>query len=114
MKRYASTLFVFLLTACAAQTGVVNIGQDTYMVGRQGWISTQSVTQLKGEAFQEAARFCTSQGKSIQPISSKDMPGAIGRSYPEAEIQFRCLAPNDSELSRPTLTKVPDVIIQNK
>ena len=63
MKRYASTLFVFLLTACAAQTGVVNIGQDTYMVGRQGWICYESVIQLKGEAFQEAARFCTFAGQ---------------------------------------------------
>src|SRR5690242_11982342 len=53
-----------VLTAGCAHTGVVPIGQDTYMVARQGWISTQSVAELKGQVFAEANAFCNSQGKS--------------------------------------------------
>jgi hypothetical protein len=89
------------LTAGCAHTGVVPIGQDTYMVARQGWISTQSVAELKGQVFAEANEFCISQGKSLQPITTNDTPGIFGRSYPESEVQFRCLRAGDPELGRP-------------
>lgn len=105
---------VLLLTNCAARTGVVPIGQDTYMVARQGWVSTQSVTELKAQAFTEANSFCSSQGKSLQPVTTKETPGVFGRSYPESELQFRCLGGGDEELSRPVPQKMPDVVIENR
>ena len=94
------------LTAGCAHTGVVPIGQDTYMVARQGWISTQSVAELRGQVFGEANEFCASQGKSLQPIAINDTPGLFGRSYPESEVQFRCLSAGDPELGRPTPQRV--------
>jgi hypothetical protein len=99
------------LTAGCAHTGVVPIGQDTYMVARQGWISTQSVAELKGQVFAEANAFCISQGKSLQPVTTNDTPGIFGRSYPESAVQFRCLSAGDPELGRPlpqrTVTEQP-------
>jgi hypothetical protein len=103
-----------LAPGCGAHTGVVPIGQDTFMVSRQGWISTQSVGELKSQAFAEANAFCTSQGKSILPIYTRDTSGVLRRSYPEAEVQFRCLSPDDPELRRPTLQKAPDVLIERR
>jgi len=107
-------IVVALAGACAGQTGVVPIGQDTFMVAHQGWISTQSVAGLKAQAFTEANAFCVSQGKSLLPVNTRDTFGVFGRSYPEAEIQFRCLDPNDPELQNPTLQKVPDVLIEKR
>jgi hypothetical protein len=113
MKPNRSTLAVLSLTGCAT-TGVIPIGQDTYMVGKQGWTSLQAVTQIKADAFQEATKFCTSQGKFIQPVSTHETPGVPAVSPPSAEINFRCLAQGDKDLSRPTLTKVPDIVIENR
>jgi hypothetical protein len=103
-----------LTAGCGAHTGVVPIGQDTYMVARQGWISTQSVGELKAEAFAEADAFCASKSKSVLPVNTRDTFGVFGRSYPEAEIQFRCLNADDPELRRPTMQKVPDVLIEHR
>lgn len=100
------------LMGCVTQTGVVPIGQDTYLVARQGWIATQSVAELKGQAFMEAGAYCVSKGRQIQPVSYKDTPGVLGRSFPESEVQFRCLLAGDPELSRPQ--RGPDAIIENR
>ena len=110
---FAASLGVATL-GCAGQTGVVPIGPDTYLVAHQGWISTQSVAELKGQAFTEAGTFCNARGKQLLPVSTKDTPGVIGRSYPEAEVQFRCLNAGDPELQRPTLQKTPDILIENR
>jgi hypothetical protein len=85
------------------------------MVSRQGWISTQSVTELRGQVFAEANSFCTSQGKSLQTVTMNDTPGIFGRSYPESEVQFRCLSAGDPELRRPipqrVVTEQPTTIV---
>jgi len=103
------------LTAGCAHTGVVPVGQDTYMVARQGWISTQSVAELRGQVFAEANSFCTSQDKSLQTVAMADTPGILGRSYPESEVQFRCLRAGDPELGRPipqrVVTEQPTTIV---
>src|SRR5216684_3205072 len=102
MRHVIAIAAVAVFLSNCARTGVVPIGQDTYMVARQGWISTQSVTELKAQAFTEANTFCSSQGKSLQPVTTRETPGVFGRSYPESEVQFRCLSVGDAELSRPT------------
>jgi hypothetical protein len=92
---------ILALTAGCAHTGVIPIAQDTYMVARQGWISTQSVAELRGQVFAEANAFCNSQSKIAQPVMINDTPGVYGRSYPESEVHFRCLSAGDPELSQP-------------
>jgi hypothetical protein len=84
------------------------------MVARQGWISTQSASELKAQAFAEANAFCTSSGKTVLPINTRDTFGVFGRSYPEAELQFRCLSAGDPELRRSTMQKVPDIQIEQR
>ena len=84
------------------------------MVARQGWISTQSVGELKAQAFADANAFCTASGKTVLPINTRDAFGVFGRSYPEAELQFRWLSADDPELRRPTMQKVPDIQIEQR
>jgi hypothetical protein len=68
------------------------MGNDTYMIGKQGGSFLTASTTLKAEAFQEAGAHCVSQGKTLQVINSKEIPAGMAQ-FPQAEVQFRC-APN--------------------
>jgi hypothetical protein len=70
--------------------------------------------ELKAQAFAKANAFCTSSGKTVLPINTRDTFGVFGRSYPKAEFQFRCLSADDPELRRPTMQKVPDIQIEQR
>ena len=113
MSKYAAYLFILIVFGCASSPGVISIGQDTYMVSEQGWIATQSVGELKGKAYQRAGAYCSQQGKKLMPVSTNQVAGSIGRSYPEAELQFMCLSEQDYELRRPKLQPMPDVRIED-
>lgn len=101
------------ISACAINSGVVPIGPDTYMVSRQAATGFSGMGALKAKAFKEAAQYCISQNKKVQVVSTNESsPPYIMGNFPRAEIQFMCLDPNDSELSRPKLRKEPDTIIE--
>lgn len=102
-----------VLAACAGVTDVVPIGKDTYMIASQGVMGWSSSQQEKALAFQKAGAYCNSIGKELQPVSTNESAGGYGR-IASAEVQFRCLNRNDPELSRPTLQKNPDTVIQVK
>lgn len=101
------------LSACAANTGVVPIGRDSYMVSKQGWISTQAVGSLTADVYRQANQSCAGLGKQFQVVSLREQPGDFGRSYPEVELSFRCLAAGDPELQRPTLKPTANVRIED-
>lgn len=56
--------------------------------------------------MKEAADYCHTLGKEILPISTIQNDVALGKT-PAAEVQFRCLSPNDKELHRPNLQQPP-------
>ncbi len=93
---------VFMLTACASNTGIVPIGQDTYMVSRQAATGFSGSGSLKAEAFQEANAYCMGQGKSLQVVNAVEaQPPFVLGNYPKAEVQFTCLKADDKGMSRP-------------
>jgi len=101
------------LGGCAANSGVVPIGQDTYMVSRQAATGFSGTGTLKAEAFREANDFCVSQGKALQVVStSESQPPYVLGNYPRAELQFMCLRSGDAELARPRLKPGPDTVIE--
>jgi len=115
MKKVLTLGMVLLLTGCATNSGVVPIGQNSYMVSRQAATGFSGSGKLKAEAFQEASEFCTKISKYLQVVNTEEAkPPFILGNYPKAEVQFRCLDKNDPELSRPTLKPVPNVVIENK
>ena len=88
------------------------MGKDTFMASNQGHGLT-SVGHLKAKTYAEASKTCTNLGKQFQVISTKDTPATVW-TRPEVEVDFRCLAADDPEFKRPTLTPTPDVIIEDK
>jgi len=114
MKMVAVTV-ALLLSGCASNSGVMPIGQDTFMVSRQAATGFSGSGTLKAEAFQEATQYCTKQGQAMQVVNTFEAsPPYILGNFPKAEVQFMCLNANDAELRRPKLHKNPDKVIEVK
>ncbi len=103
------------ITGCVSNTGVVPMGQDTYMISYHGTGigPSSSASRLKADIFRDGTAYCTSQGKEFQPINSSGADGAYGRREASAEVQFRCLTKGDPELGRPTMKPVANVRIES-
>ncbi|HZV67131.1 MAG TPA: hypothetical protein VFG03_19735 [Telluria sp.] len=81
------------LTGCAANSGVVATGHDSYFVSRQAATGFSGMGTLKAEAMGEAGQFCGAKGQALQVISESDAkPPYILGNFPKTEIQFRCIA----------------------
>lgn len=100
-----------VLSGCAS--GIVPIGQDTYMMSDTGAWSWSSGGNLKAGIYKEAYAFCQKQGKEMMPVNTSQKDGGFSN-FAHAEVQFRCLSKDDPEYKRPTMTKTPDILIQTK
>lgn len=102
---------IVVLSGCAS-SGVVPIGQDTYMITKQSaggmFVSPGSI---KVEIFREAQSFCQSEGKIFQVVGTNELASFPGR-LPSAEVQFMCLNKGDREVARPKLHKTADTVIE--
>jgi len=102
-----------LLAGCASNSDVVPIGKDTFMVSRQAATGFSGSGTLKADAFKEANEYCLSQKKTFQVVNTNEaQPPFVFGNFPKIEIQFMCLDPNDSEITRPKLIKEPNSVIQ--
>ena len=115
MKLATLLISSLILFGCAIHSGVVPIGQDTYMVSRQAASGFTGMGSLKADAFQEASQYCISQNKKIQVVNTNEsQPPYVMGNFPRAEIQFMCLGEGDREYVRPKMKKGPDVVIERK
>ncbi|MFC1866531.1 hypothetical protein ACFL0H_00095 [Thermodesulfobacteriota bacterium] len=114
MRKYLF-LGLLILSGCALNSGVVPIGPDTFMVSRQAATGFSGLGTLKADAFQEANKYCISQGKHSRVINTTESsPPYVLGNFPRVEIQFMCLDEKDSELTRPKMKKAPDTVIEVK
>jgi hypothetical protein len=106
--RLILALSFFLLAGCASNSGVVPIGPDTFMVSRQASTGFGGLGTLKADAFGEAGRYCTKEGKYVRVINTNESQGPyVFGHFPRAEVQFMCLDQADAELTRPKLQSEP-------
>jgi hypothetical protein len=96
MERLMKYLFAatfFILGGCAANSGIVPMGNDTYMVSRQVASGFSGMGTLKAEAMKEAYQQCQKSGKSVEVIETIDAkPPYILGNFPKTEIRFKCVA----------------------
>ncbi|MBT1538423.1 hypothetical protein B7R78_0015300 [Ralstonia solanacearum] len=95
-KRMRISLVMLTTTAllgCATTgtDGVVPIGPDMYMIGGLGNFTDFSSSAVKARMFQQAAKYCESQGRVMSPLGSTGKDSDFG-TYASAEVQFRCMA----------------------
>ena len=91
--RYNCYFLLLVLFGCAANSGVVPIGPDTYMVSRQAASGFSGRGTLKADAIGEADQHCRQQNKQVEVISATEArPPYVMGNFPKAEIEFRCIA----------------------
>lgn len=92
---------VLLLGGCASDSGVVPMGQGTYMVSHQSGNAFAGAANVKAETLVEANHYCLSHQQEMKVIKTTEaQPPFILGNYPRAEIQFQCLVPNDPRLQQ--------------
>jgi hypothetical protein len=88
--KYIALAVAALLAACASKTGIVPIGNGIYMAGMQDYSLNYHGAKVKAELYQEAAEFCTKQGKRVIPVGDTATDAALYSNYASAEVKFRC------------------------
>ena len=108
------TFAVLIALAACANSPVVEISPDTYIISRsdKGGIFGDAAA-MKMDVIQEANAFATSRGKVAIPISAKEVPVGFGR-LATIEYQFRLVDPDSPEAKSTALTKQPDEIIERR
>ena len=83
---------LLVLSGCASNTGVVAIGENSYMLAKQQSTGFPGLGNMKAEIITEGRMFCSSQSKEFQLVSSSEtQPPYVFGNYPRAEIQFLCV-----------------------
>lgn len=90
-------LLCLVLAGCAANSGVVPMGDERYMVSRQAATGFSGSGTLKADALKEANEYCKRENKSllVGKITEAKPPYILGN-YPKADIEFSCLTRNAS------------------
>lgn len=98
----------FVLTGCAS-TGVVNMDQDSYYIGKKDGSPGLGVSlSNKAEVYQEANAFCRKSGlevKVLKEVVTAAAPARLG----STELYFKCVPIGGT--AEP-LQKEPDTIIE--
>ena len=102
----ARILALMFLAGCAANSGVVSIGPDTYMVSRQAATGFSGSGTLKADAFREANAHCAALKKVLKVVSTAEaQPPYLLGNFPKAEVQFMCLNADDPRLASSNATQ---------
>lgn len=109
MKQKSIVLAALMVTACGLKThssGVLPMGPDTYSVSADDL----NASTAKQAALSQAQAHCTSLGKEILVTNTK----VTRENRNIYDVTFRCLSKGDPDLTRPTYSKEPDVVIEDK
>jgi hypothetical protein len=87
MKLHAVVL-AGLLASCDSTTGVVPVGQTSFMIAREDNGSAASLGALKAATYQEGGASCAGQAKTMQVTKESDTPRSLGQ-FPQTTLQFQ-------------------------
>ncbi|MHC6186174.1 hypothetical protein ACYU0V_08560 [Acinetobacter sp. X9] len=91
-KKNLITVYSFLIVGCAANSGIVPMGNNTYMVSRQAATGFSGMGTLKADAMKEAYQECKKTNKSVSVLETIDTkPPYIFGNFPKTEIRFKCI-----------------------
>ena len=95
----AALICVVPLIGCATSSDpIVKVGADNYKVGAAGRFADYSNSAIKSKLYEEAYKHCAAQNRIMAPVNAGQ---TLSNNPPE--MQFRCVARNQAELSKPTL-----------
>lgn len=80
------------LSGCAQHSGIIPMGDNTFMVSRQAATGFSGMGTLKADAMSEAFQQCQKTGKSVHVIETIDaIPPYVLGNFPKTEIRFKCV-----------------------
>ena len=101
MKKIIIAVLLFSVYGCASYTGVVPMGDDTYMIAKQQATGFPGLGNMKAEIITDGTNFCSGRGKDFKLISSKEtQPPYVLGNYPRSEIEFKCIEPITEQSGR--------------
>lgn len=103
MMAWAALILLFL-SACATNSGVVEIGPNSYLIQREAGSRFNGAGSMKTDSIKEAKTFCISHGKVLKVTATQDTSTG---SFPQSEVQFTCLNEGDSSFSGPLVPTLP-------
>ena len=91
MKISILLAFILILTACSS-TGVMPIGNSTYMLSKKSAAcGFSSAEGTKSDLYMEANSFCEKQYQEIETVVVNTRDGVPFTRCASAELQFRCV-----------------------
>lgn len=88
-----------LLGGCAANSGVVSLGADRFMVSRQAATGFSGLGTLKADALREAEQYCAKNRKAVYVLKTTESePPYVLGNFPRVEIEFMCLDSSDPRI----------------
>jgi hypothetical protein len=104
-----------VLAGCAASTGILPAGPDTYTVSEKFAPIRGGGTEAQRTALTEANAFCAEKGRVFVP-NNMGQAGALANPYGPTgyTVTFRCLFPNDPAVAKFQLEQSPNLIIEER
>ena len=88
-------LSMLVLSGCAAGSGIVPVGPDTYAVSEMRAPALGGGREARGAVLAEAAAFCGRQGRSPLTLTLAPSGDPFTPYYPTAfDHVFRCVPPS--------------------
>lgn len=86
-----ASICISLLAGCASNSGVVPVGQDTFLISKQAATGFSGLGTLKAEVYQAASETCSRGGKTMETTTySESQPPFILGNFPRVDLTFRC------------------------
>ena len=85
-----SLLLIATATGCATASGVVPIGDGTYMISKSEWGVQHTGSSVKANVLKEAGAHCAGQHKDLEVVSVTQKDMVPFKSEAQAEATFRC------------------------
>lgn len=83
-------LITILFSGCAS-TGVIPLGQDSYLIGKKDGSPGVGVSfAVKAEVYQEANEFCSKKNLEVKTLEVNTIAAAPGR-LGSTELRFKCI-----------------------
>ena len=116
MKRTIILLIATILIAsCAASTGILPVGPNTYTVSERLAPIRGGGTEAQRIALTEANAFCQKQNLVFVP-TMLGQAGNLNNPYGPTgySVTFHCLMPDDPAVAKFQLERAPDLVLERR
>jgi hypothetical protein len=100
MRRLLFAIVAAAISGCAASTGPLPAGPNTYVLTAPASPVLGGADRAERDGLQQAEAFCRSQGREMLPSETHQEHGLTTEQMTGFTVQFRCLLPSDPEFHR--------------